>query len=85
MLAWLRGLKTTYYLRTTSATGGREVDHPEPRAERRLARRGRDLQRPGPRRRRRTGQHRGTGHGRQVLRHRRPGLRSLPVRHPLIS
>ncbi|MCK7501212.1 MAG: hypothetical protein MZW92_72125 [Comamonadaceae bacterium] len=25
-LAWLRGLKTTYYLRTTSATLCREVD-----------------------------------------------------------
>ncbi len=25
MLAWLRGLKTTYYLRTTSATNDREV------------------------------------------------------------
>jgi ribonucleoside-diphosphate reductase alpha chain len=39
-LAWLRGLKTTYYLRTTSATLCREVDGGTGQDERRAHARG---------------------------------------------
>ena len=38
-LAWLRGLKTTYYLRTMAATHVREVDGGARRAERGVLRR----------------------------------------------
>jgi ribonucleoside-diphosphate reductase alpha chain len=71
-LAWLRGLKTTYYLRTTSATYA-EKSTVDAGALNAVSA---------------TNSHRGrcrcsgdsrAGHRHQVLRHRRPRLRGLPV------
>ena len=77
-LAWTRGLKTTYYLRTISATQAEKstVTRSRP-AQRGVLRRGAcdgGAGSAGRRRRART-----AGHERSVLRHRRPRLRGLPV------
>ena len=79
-LAWLRGLKTTYYLRTLAATSAEKSTgqggelNAVPTSGAQLARRGatRGSSRAVPRRRSRT---------RQVLLDRRSDLRGLPVRH----
>ena len=79
-LAWLRGLKTTYYLRTQSATQRREVDRASRasstrcRTARAAARRRAASSAVAAARARATSRER-----RQVLRARRPGVRSVSV------
>ena len=85
-LAWIRGLKTTYYLRTMGATRRREVDRPRRPAQRGQRRRQRTgqspstMERPLPPRRRRWPRQPAPRRRprRQSSAHRRPWLRSMP-------
>ena len=83
-LAWLRGLKTTYYLRTLAATPGREVHRRRRRAERRVRARARSCQLGSSAATGASSRDCGAGAeggrtGAQVLQDRRPVVRSLPV------
>ncbi len=81
-LAWLRGLKTTYYLRTMRRDARREVHGAERAAERGVDRRGgggMSRARCGGGRSARADRTQTPAHRHQVLRDRRPDVRGLSV------
>ena len=78
-LAWVRGLKTTYYLRTLATTSAEKSTGTGRRAECRSAYRRRDVGAGGGRRRRLPRRLRRGGAGAQDVPDQRSDLRGLPI------